>query len=145
MAREGSSERSYLRIAWPKASRFPSGASTSNSRCPLQSGFGIGLALGEAIQFLQRDPGPQVFGAETPTHYITMGLHPNLNKAARMATREMIEFLVSEKGLTRDEAYTFCSLAVDLRVTQLVDETKGIHATLASEYWLGQNPQGMGQ
>jgi acetamidase/formamidase len=69
--------------------------------------------------------------AETPTHYITMGLHPDLNEAARMATREMIEFLVSEKGLTRDEAYTFCSLAVDLRVTQLVDETKGIHAMLA--------------
>jgi acetamidase/formamidase len=69
--------------------------------------------------------------AETPTHYITMGLHPDLNEAARMATREMIEYLVSEKGLTRDQAYTFCSLAVDLRVTQLVDETKGIHAMLA--------------
>jgi len=69
--------------------------------------------------------------AETPTHFITMGLHPDLNEAARMATREMIDFLVSEKGWTRDEAYTFCSLAVDLRVTQLVDETKGIHAMLA--------------
>jgi acetamidase/formamidase len=69
--------------------------------------------------------------AETPTHFITMGLHPDLNEAARMATREMIEFLVSEKGLTRDEAYTFCSLAVDLRVTQVVDDTKGIHAMLA--------------
>jgi acetamidase/formamidase len=69
--------------------------------------------------------------AETATHFITMGLHPDLNEAARMATREMIEFLVSEKGLTRDEAYTFCSLAVDLRVTQLVDDTKGIHAMLA--------------
>ena len=69
--------------------------------------------------------------AETPTHFITMGLHPDLNEAARMATREMIDFLVSEKGMTRDEAYTFCSLAVDLRVTQLVDDTKGIHAMLA--------------
>jgi acetamidase/formamidase len=69
--------------------------------------------------------------AETPTHFITMGLHPDLNEAARMATREMIEFLVTEKGMTRDEAYTFCSLAVDLRVTQLVDDTKGIHALLA--------------
>jgi acetamidase/formamidase len=68
--------------------------------------------------------------AETATHFITMGLHPDLNEAARMATREMIDFLVSEKGLTPDEAYTFCSLAVDLRVTQLVDDTKGIHAML---------------
>jgi acetamidase/formamidase len=68
--------------------------------------------------------------AETPTHFITMGLHPDLNEAARLATREMIDFLVSEKGMSRDEAYILCSLAVDLRVTQLVDDTKGIHAML---------------
>jgi len=68
--------------------------------------------------------------AETPTHYIAMGLHPDLNEAARIATREMIDFLVSEKGMSRDEAYILCSLAVDLRVTQLVDDTKGIHAML---------------
>ena len=69
--------------------------------------------------------------AETPTHFITMGLHPDLNEAARMATREMIDFLVSEKGMSRDEAYIFCSLAVDLHVTQTVDDTKGVHAMLA--------------
>ncbi len=68
--------------------------------------------------------------AETPTHYISMGLHPDLNEAARIATREMIEFLMSEKGLSRDEAYTLCSLAVNLHVTQLVDDTKGVHAML---------------
>jgi acetamidase/formamidase len=69
--------------------------------------------------------------AETPAHFITMGLHPDLNEAARIATREMIDFLVSEKGMSRDDAYILCSLAVDLRVTQLVDDTKGIHAMLA--------------
>jgi acetamidase/formamidase len=68
--------------------------------------------------------------AETPTHFIAMGLHPDLDEAARLVTREMIQFLVSEKGLSRDEAYFLCSLAVDLRVTQLVDGTKGIHAML---------------
>jgi acetamidase/formamidase len=68
--------------------------------------------------------------AETPTHYITTGLHPDLNEAARMATREMIDFLVSEKGISRDEAYMLCSLAVDLHVSELVDDTKGIHAML---------------
>jgi len=68
--------------------------------------------------------------AETPTHFISMGLHPDLNEAAKIATREMIDFLMSEKGMSRDEAYLFCSLGVDLQVTQLVDETKGIHAML---------------
>jgi acetamidase/formamidase len=57
-----------------------------------------------------------------------MGLHPDLDEAARMATREMIDFLVTEKGMSRDDAYILCSLAADLHVTQLVDDTKGIHA-----------------
>jgi acetamidase/formamidase len=69
--------------------------------------------------------------AETPTHYISMGLHEDLDEATRLATREMVEFLVAEKGLTRDEAYALCSLAADLHVTQAVDQTKGVHATLA--------------
>ena len=68
--------------------------------------------------------------AETPTHFISMGLHPDLNEAARIAVREMIDFLVQGKGLSRDEAYMLCSLAADLRVTQIVDGTKGIHAML---------------
>ncbi len=69
--------------------------------------------------------------AETPAHFIAMGLHTDLDEAARLATREMIEFLVAEKGMSRDEAYMLCSLAVDLRVTQLVDGTKGVHAMIA--------------
>jgi acetamidase/formamidase len=68
--------------------------------------------------------------AETPTHWITFGLDPDLDEAARIATREMIDFLVSEHGLDRNEAYLLTSLAVDLSVTQLVDGTKGIHAKL---------------
>jgi acetamidase/formamidase len=69
--------------------------------------------------------------AETPTHYIAMGLDPDLDEAARLATREMVDFLVAEKKMTRDEAYMLCSLAADLRVTQVVDATKGVHAMVA--------------
>jgi len=69
--------------------------------------------------------------AETPTHYIAMGLHTDLDEAAKLATREMIDFLVAEKKMNRDEAYILCSVAVDLHVTQLVDGTKGVHAMLA--------------
>jgi acetamidase/formamidase len=70
---------------------------------------------------------------ETPTHMITIGLDVDLDEAARIATREMIDYLVAEKGLTRDDAYVLCSAAVDLRVSQTVDGTKGIHAMLAKE------------
>lgn len=68
---------------------------------------------------------------ETPTHYISMGLHTDLDEATKLAVKEMIEFLVTEKGIPRDDAYILCSIAVDLRVTQNVDGTKGIHAMLA--------------
>jgi acetamidase/formamidase len=68
--------------------------------------------------------------AETPTHYITIGLHEDLNEAARRATKEMIDYLVTERGLSRDEAYMLTSAAVDLHVTQVVDHVKGVHAML---------------
>ena len=68
--------------------------------------------------------------AETPTHYMTMGLHADLNEAAKIATREMINFVVSTRGLPRDDAYMLLSAAMDLRVTQIVDGTKGVHALL---------------
>ena len=68
--------------------------------------------------------------AETPTHYITMGLDPDLNKAAEMAVRETLNFLTEEKGLSREDAYMLTSVAIDLEVTQLVDGVKGVHAMI---------------
>ncbi len=68
--------------------------------------------------------------AETPTHYITMGFHEDLTEAARLALREMIRFLVEEKGLTRDDAYMLASTAADLEVTQVVDGNKGVHVSI---------------
>ena len=68
--------------------------------------------------------------AETATHYITMGLHTDLDEAAKMATREMLDWIVQMKGLSRDDAYLLASAAMDLSVTQVVDGTKGVHAML---------------
>jgi len=68
--------------------------------------------------------------AETPTHFITMGLHEDLNEATKLATREMIDFLVTNKHLSRDDAYMLTSVAADLSITQLVDGNKGVHAMI---------------
>ena len=68
--------------------------------------------------------------AETPTHFITMGLHEDLNMAAKMAVREMVEYLSEEKRIHSEYAYMIISLIVDLHVTQLVNGIKGIHAML---------------
>ena len=69
--------------------------------------------------------------ALTPTHYISFGTDPDLDDAAKQALREMIKWLVELKGWAPEDAYTFCSIACDLRVTQLVDGFKGIHAMVA--------------
>ena len=68
--------------------------------------------------------------AETPTAYIAMGLDEDLDEATRLAVREMIDFLVAEKKLSREDAYMLCSVAGDLHVTQAVDATKGVHMIL---------------
>jgi acetamidase/formamidase len=68
--------------------------------------------------------------AETPTHYITMGLNEDLDTAAKIATREMLNFIVETKKIPRDDAFMLMSAAMDLQITQIVDGTKGVHAML---------------
>ena len=69
--------------------------------------------------------------AETPSHLVSMGLHEDLDTAARQAVREMIDLVCERLPITREDAYSLCSLAADFRVTQLVDGNKGIHGLLA--------------
>lgn len=68
--------------------------------------------------------------AETATHYISVGLHEDLDQAMKGALREMIAFICSRTNLSREQAYAFCSLAVDFRVTQSVNGEKGVHGML---------------
>jgi len=68
--------------------------------------------------------------AETPTHFISMGLNEDLDQAMKQALREMIAFICSRSNLSREQAYSFCSLAVDFHVTQTVNGEKGVHGLL---------------
>ncbi len=68
--------------------------------------------------------------AETGTHWITMGMNEDLDLAMKQALREMIALIVARSNLSREQAYQFCSLAVDFRVTQTVNGEKGVHGML---------------
>jgi len=68
--------------------------------------------------------------AETPTHHIAMGFDPDLEAATEIAIRETVELLMEKKGLSRGEAYSVVSMAVDLRITELVDQNVGVHAMI---------------
>ena len=83
------------------------------------------------LQFILH-PGKTLTGprAESPTHFITFGLDPDLDNAMVNAMNETMAFLGELKGWDFFKAYTFSSIAVDFRVTQVVDGTKGIHGMI---------------
>ncbi len=68
--------------------------------------------------------------AETPTAYIAMGFDDDLSNATRKALRNMIDFLVAAKGMTRNDAYMLLSVAGDVEITELVDRNKGVHVVV---------------
>ena len=68
--------------------------------------------------------------AETPTHHITVGIDQDLDQAARQALRAMIELIREATDLPAEDAYTLCSLAADVRISQLVNINKGCHVML---------------
>jgi acetamidase/formamidase len=68
--------------------------------------------------------------AETPTHWITLGLDKDLNVAMTLAARNAINFLATHADLTKLDAYALCSIAVSFRVTQVVDIVRGVHAMI---------------
>jgi acetamidase/formamidase len=68
--------------------------------------------------------------AETPTHFIVMGLDRDLTQAMKLAAREAIDFLTTVKQLSPDQAYMLASVAVDFSITQVVDGTKGVHGLI---------------
>ena len=96
------------------------------------SGTALETSMREArLQFVVRhDMKLELPMAETPTHWITMGFHPDLDEAAKIALRGAVDWLTQLKGLSRLDAYSLCCLAVDMRITQLVDGNKGVHAMI---------------
>lgn len=79
--------------------------------------------------------------AETPTHYIAMGIDKDLGQATKLAVRQGIELLVQVKGMSREEAYQLLSVAGDVDITQLVDGTVGVHVMIPKSIFSGTRPR----
>jgi acetamidase/formamidase len=95
-------------------------------------GAAIETCLKGTFEFhVRKDLGWKLPRAETPTHLIAFGLDADLDDAARMAVRQMIDWIVAITGIGNDEAYALCSFAADLHVTQTVNHVKGVHAMIA--------------
>jgi acetamidase/formamidase len=65
-------------------------------------------------------------------YFASTALGPDLMENAKNAVRDLIEWLGTEKGLSREDAYVLCSLAADLKISQIVDQPNfGVSAYLA--------------
>ena len=68
--------------------------------------------------------------AETPTHFIAMGMDKDLTTATQIAVQNAIDFVAARRGWSQTEAYRLVSVACDVRVTELVDGNVGVHVMI---------------
>ncbi|MGW2592692.1 acetamidase/formamidase family protein [Streptomyces sp. NPDC001515] len=66
---------------------------------------------------------------ETEDHFVSTGFGQSLEAAAHDAVDDLVNWL-TEEGLDPDEAYSLCSIAADVRVTQMVNNVVGVHAVI---------------
>ena len=101
------------------------------------SGTAVEQSLTGVFEFVvhkgETIPAPR---AATPTHYLIMGIDVDLDRAAREATRLVVEFLVEEKGLAPDKALSLASIAVDFRVSEVVDLTQVVTGFIPKDIFL---------
>jgi acetamidase/formamidase len=116
---------------WNEGALFSTGDGHAAQGDGEVNGTAIETSLAGTFEFVVRKRlGWAMPRAETPTHYITFGLDPDLDDAAKQCLKDMISWIVTLTGIHKDEAYSLCSFACDLHVTQTVNNVKGVHAML---------------
>lgn len=89
---------------------------------PMQVTASIDVLKGEALAMPRLDRPERRAGSGADARvWITTGIDPDLHEAARAAVRGMIELLSRERGLSALDAYMLCSVAGDLKISQIVD------------------------
>jgi acetamidase/formamidase len=68
-----------------------------------------------------RVPAGELARTQQSAYHVCTGVAPDLMEATRNATLALIDHLVEERGLDRQEAYALCSVAADLRIHEVVD------------------------
>ena len=81
----------------------------------------VAHGMGLRAPALRRPAGPLTPRVDGGGWFATTGVEPDLMEAARSAVRSMIDHLVRERGLSREDAYMLCGLAGDMKITEVVD------------------------
>jgi acetamidase/formamidase len=94
----------------------------------------FGIMRGRSLYEPQlRVPGPTLPGTPPGPYWVTTAHGPDLFAAAQQAVRYMIDHLVTERGLSREEAYVLASVAVDLKISEIVDAPNWIVSAFLPE------------
>jgi acetamidase/formamidase len=80
-----------------------------------------------------RTRGPLAAGTNRGPFFATTAHGPDLFASAQQAIRYMIDHLVRERGLSREEAYVLSSVAVDLKISEIVDAPNWIVSAFLPE------------
>jgi acetamidase/formamidase len=102
----------------------------SGIECAMSSTISIEIVRGAGIPApqIKRPAGSLTPAADHAGWYATTGVEPDLMEASRAAVRAMIDHLVRERSVSREDAYILCSLAGDLKITEVVDSPNWIVA-----------------
>ncbi len=96
------------------------------------SGTAIECPIEEVTLKFSVDPGLRLDTpiADTPAGWVTLGFDEDLDEAMLIALEAMLDLICRRHGLGRHDAIALASLLVDLRVTQVVNGVRGVHAVL---------------
>lgn len=95
--------------------------------CPMRSRLRFRLHKGHRIPGPQFEtPGPLTSRWDSKGYFATTGIGPDLLEDAREAIRRMIDHLVRTYDLSPEDAYVLCSVAVDLKISEIVDQPNWI-------------------
>ena len=92
--------------------------------CPMKVDLKFRVIPGNEKKLEQMEyltPGPLDKLVNTDRWYFTTGIAPDLMVATKLAIKRMINHLGREYGLTKHEAMVLCSVAVDLKIHEVVD------------------------
>lgn len=126
----------YIPVFHPGALFFTGDAHAAQGDGEI-SGTAIETANTAILQFiLHKGKALSAPRAETATHYIAIGLDPDLDDAMQMAYDQTVEWLAELKGLDPLLSTPLASIGIDYRITQIVDGTKGVHAMIPKSYFI---------
>jgi acetamidase/formamidase len=101
---------------------------------PMFAALRFTLHKGRSIPSPQfRTPAPLTPRVDSAPFYGTTGVGGDLYAAAQDAIRAMVDHIATTYDVGREDAYLLCSLAVDLRISEIVDAGQYIVSALLPE------------